>query len=288
MFVADGLVYLELQKTGGTHICRLLETYLHGRPVGKHHRIPGGSASGYMIGSIRNPWDWYVSLWAYGVGGRGAVRTRTVTGLDFNYYHRQLPLAMGKNWLTPGELVTSLWHDAVKPVHRWRNTYRDASDPVLFRTWLKMLLDRKRRFDIGEGYGFSPLSEHAGLLSYRYFRLYTTGDSVYRDRRLMQIESIADYDREFNITHGMIRIESLEDDFIRVLSEAGQPLGAEQIESIRNRQLGRTNASERRPAEFYYDDETIGLVARRERYLIEKYGYHAPDAVRPAERRMSL
>jgi hypothetical protein len=288
MFVADGLVYLELQKTGGSHICRLMERYLHARPEGKHNRVTADIASAHVIGSIRNPWDWYVSLWAYGVGGRGAVRTRTVTGVDFNYYHRLLPLAMGKHWLTPGELASCLWHDAVKPVRRWRSTYHDSSDPALFRAWLKMLLDKKRRFDIGEGYGFSPLSEHAGLLTYRYFRLYTIGDSVYRDRRLAKAGAIADFDREFNITRGMIRTESLEDDFVRVLSEAGRQLDAGQIEAIRSRQTGKTNASERRPAGFYYDDDTIGLVARRERYLIEKYGYHAPDTVRPAERRISL
>jgi len=280
MFVADGLVYLELQKTGGTHICRLLEKYAKGRQGWKHHRLSVNAASDYVIGSIRNPWDWYVSLWAYGVSGQGAVRYRTVTGTDFDYYYRMLPKAMGKNWLTPGEFFTSLSHDLIKPVRQWRETYQNPSDPVLFRAWLKMLLDRKRRFDIGEGYGFSPLSAHSGLLTYRYFRLYTTGNNVYRDHRLKHAECLADYDREYNITRGMIRTESLEDDFIRVLAEAGCSLTEQQVKVIRNREVGKTNVSERRPARYYYDDETMALVARRERYLIEKYGYHPPDQVR--------
>jgi hypothetical protein len=62
MFVADGLVYLELQKTGGSHICRLLEQYANGRPEGKHNRLTAEYSTHYVIGSIRNPWDWYVSL----------------------------------------------------------------------------------------------------------------------------------------------------------------------------------------------------------------------------------
>ena len=70
MFVAQGLIYLELQKTGGTHIRRLLERYTGGKPVGKHNRLPAGSDADFIIGSIRNPWDWYVSLWAYGVTQR--------------------------------------------------------------------------------------------------------------------------------------------------------------------------------------------------------------------------
>lgn len=276
MFVADGLVYLELQKTGGSHICRLLEQYARGRPEGKHNRVIVNNASGYVIGSIRNPWDWYVSLWAYGVSGRGAVQSRSVTGVDFDYYNRMLPKSMGKNWLTPGEFITSLFHDVVKPVRQWREAYQDSSNPMLFRAWLKLLLDRQRRFDIGEGYGFSPLSAHAGLLTYRYFRLYTTGNSVFRDRRLRHLDGIADYDRELNITRGMIRTETLEEDFIRVLGEAGCSLTGEQIKAIRNKEVGKTNVSERKPTQFYYDNEAIALVAQRERYLIEKYGYQPP------------
>jgi hypothetical protein len=276
MFAADGLVYLELQKTGGSHIRRLLEKYVQGRFTGKHNRVTLDTASSYVIGSIRNPWDWYVSLWAYGVGGQGAVRSRTLTGIDLDYYYRMLPKAMGKNWLTPREFIISLVNDAVKPAHQWSQTYKDTSDPALYRTWLKMLLDRKRRFDIGEGYGFSPLSKSAGLMTYRYFRLYTSGNGVYRDQRLKHIERMADFDLEFNITRDMIRTESLEEDFIRILAEAGQSLSEEQISTIRGSAAEKTNVSVRRSAEFYYDNETIDLVAYREKYLIDKYGYQPP------------
>ena len=276
MFVTDALVYLELQKTGGSHICRLLEKCFDGRPEGKHNRLTTGYSDRYVIGSIRNPWDWYVSLWAYGVGGHGAVRSRTGRGIDFSYYHRMLPKAMGKNWLTPSELFSSLIHDAIKPIRQWSLTYGYSSDPELFRSWLKLLLNRKRRFDIGEGYGFSPLSRHAGLLTYRYFRLYTLGDRIFRDRRLQVFSGIVDFDREFNIARGMIRTEALEEDFIRVLSDAGHSFSQDQLRAIRNHKDGKTNVSERQSADFYYDEETVALVAERDRYLIEKYDYAAP------------
>ena len=60
----------------------------------------------------------------------------------------------------------------------------DADDAGLFRKWLKLLLSAENRFDIGEGYGYSPLSRHAGLLTYRYFRLFTLGRAVFTDARL--------------------------------------------------------------------------------------------------------
>lgn len=276
MFVADGTVYLELQKTGGTHIRRLLERYVGGVAIDKHNRLPLDYAGHFVFGSIRNPWDWYVSLWAYGVGGQGAVRERCVAGIDFDYYHRMLPKEMGKNWLTPGQLLVSIYHDAIKPIPRWRGCYRNALDPECFRVWLKLILDSRRRFDIGEGYGFSPLSGWAGLLTYRYFRLFTLGDRVFKDTRLRSPDGIVQYDREFNIARGMIRTEALEEDFIRVLGEAGYRFSEQQLNAIRRREGGKTNVSQRNPVEFYYDDETIALVAERDRYLIEKYGYQPP------------
>lgn len=277
MFVAEGLIYLELQKTGGTHIRRLLEEFTAGRPVGKHNRLLSMKPDDFIIGSIRNPWDWYVSLWAYGVSGRGAVRERCVNGIDFNYYHRLLPKAMGKNWLSPRELAISLFHDAIKPVSKWRHTYNDSSDPELFRNWIRLLLDNRRRFDIGEGYGFSPLSRCAGLLTYRYFRLFTLGDHIFRDSRLASYSCIADFDGELNISRGMIRTESLEEDFIQLLEQAGHALSEDQRAVICNRRTKKTNVSERKSAAWYYDEETIALVAERERYLIEKYNYKAPE-----------
>lgn len=275
MFIADQLIFLELQKTGGSHIRRLLKQYTNGGVQGKHNRLldlPDRA----VIATIRNPWDWYVSLWAYGVGGKGAIRSRVETGVDFNYYYRMLPKAMGKNWLSPGEFLRSFQYDLTKPVAQWRNTYQDSSDPELFREWVRLLFDKKRRFDIGEGYGFSPVSEHAGLLTYRYFRLLTLGDRIFHDQRLSSLSGIAEYDIELNIASNVIRMESLEEDFVKALMDAGIELTEQQVAEIVNKQGGKTNVSQRKPVGFYYDEETADLVARGDCYLIDKYGYQSP------------
>ena len=277
MFLADGLVYLELQKTGGSHINRLLQRYTDGEVKGKHHRLNETLENHYILGSIRNPWDWYVSLWAFGASGKGAIRSRTGRRIDWSpdYYFRLLPESMGRQKLGITELVRSVYHDALKPVTRWQQSYRDVEDADGFRQWLQLVLDKKRRFDIGEGYGFSPVSKHSGLLCYRYFRLYTLGDSVYTDARLKTYSGLQDFDRDCNITDGIIRTDNLEADFIRVLDEAGMSLDDEQIQSIR--EGGKTNASKRNTAAYYYDQESLELVAEQEKYLIRKYGFSAPQ-----------
>ena len=118
MFVTERLIYFGLQKTGGFHIRGLLKQYNDGAPDGKHNHLKDLPDNKVVIGSIRNTWDWYVSLWAYGVSGKGAIRARTARRIDFDYYYRMLSKAMGKNWLTPSELLTSVHHDIVKPVFK--------------------------------------------------------------------------------------------------------------------------------------------------------------------------
>lgn len=276
MFIADQLLFLELQKTGGSHIRKLLEQYTNGRTHGKHNRLLTVPENKSIIGTIRNPWDWYVSLWAYGVGGKGAILSRTGKGLDFDYYYKMLPKDMGKNWLTPGEALVSAYHDLIKPCSQWKKAYSDSTNPECFRAWLKLLLNPDRRFDIGEGYGFSPLSNHSGLLTYRYFRLFTLGQAIFKDQRLRHYDGIKGYDTEKNITSSIIKTESLEEDFIHALTQAGVELGSDELLAIRNKTDGKTNVSERKAATYYYDDETLDLVARKDRYLIDKYRYNAP------------
>src|SRR5690349_15399636 len=73
MFVSDRIVFLELQKTGCTHIRNLLKEIVGGRLVMRHNQAPADLFTGdrFFLGSVRDPWDWHVSLWAYCCDGRG-------------------------------------------------------------------------------------------------------------------------------------------------------------------------------------------------------------------------
>jgi hypothetical protein len=82
MTITDDFIYLELQKTGSTHVTKLLQQ-LHKNnfvKIGKHNTIKTmpkhvlvGFESKIKVGNIRNPWDWYVSLWSFGCQKRGGL-----------------------------------------------------------------------------------------------------------------------------------------------------------------------------------------------------------------------
>jgi hypothetical protein len=78
MYKTDELIYIQIQKTGCSHIAELLSKLFDGKQIGKHnaatqHDLNSGR---HVISSIRNPWDWYLSLWSFGVQGNGGFRNR--------------------------------------------------------------------------------------------------------------------------------------------------------------------------------------------------------------------
>jgi hypothetical protein len=257
MFVTDKLIYLQLQKTACSHIAAMLEQTVGGKKIGLHVPLPRRlrSAGKYIVGSVRNPWDWYVSQWSYGCAGQGALRRRLCGRRLFRLFEKPVS-------------------ELTKPVARWRETYKDHRDPEGFNRWLKMVFDPYRRKDLGEGYSKSPISKFAGLMTYRYVRIYSK--NLRRTRGLTGLEGLKKFDEENNVLNHTIRVESIENDLIQALEAAGYRLSDGQISTIKRGAENRTNPSEHLPTEFYYDEETAGLVARNEKLIIEKYAYSPP------------
>lgn len=279
MYVAERLVFVELHKTGGTHIGTWLARLAPGEQVGKHNRVPPALRDRFVIGSVRNPWDWYVSLWGYGCDGKGAVFQTVTRGLDLGYLWRDLGIEMGSTGIPVGTMLRQAVADLQRPVSAWRRVYRDANDAGAFREWLQMMMDVPRRFDVAEGFGFSPVSQWAGILTYRYLKLFTTLDArLYTDTTLATEAGARAALAKHRLVRGIIRTEHLEEDFIDALQRAGYALTDEQCAAVRAGRHAKTNTSGRRSASYYYDAAAIDLIARREALIIGEHGYVPPAA----------
>ena len=208
MYLADRLAFVELHKTGCSHILRLLKRLVPGVQTGKHtgpkpeHHAPERA----FIGSIRNPWDWYVSLWAYGFGGEGAVYSAAMKNAP----------------------------------ERWRDCYADVDSPACFQAWLAQMHSPAHWPDFAPGYGQMPLSQFAGFMSFRFLSLYCDGPL----RPLDSMEALRRHVQNHSFISHYIRNERLEEDFIEVLAACGQALTDEQQAYVRG--AGRTNTSARR------------------------------------------
>jgi hypothetical protein len=269
VFVNEKLIFIQLEKTGCTHIKRLLQHFLGGTQHDKHSRIPEGFATDgrIIVGSVRNPWDWYVSMWSYGCLRQGSL-----------YADLTAPLKIrGHGYRTePALALRRLCNELAKVRRRWQDCYADALDPRLFRRWLRMLHDPANSYDLMDDYAKSPMSHHAGFFTYRYARLFARSlDCLFMPemKDSARLRSVLEQDIQPDF---IIRNENLEQDLITLLEQCRVALSTEQVAFIHS--TYKTNPSQReRKTGYYYDPETIELVHSRDRLLIEKYGYAAPD-----------
>lgn len=268
MFVTDRLVFLQLEKTGCTHIKKLLTHLCGGTQFEKHSRITEDFRNGdrFILGSVRDPWDWYISMWSYGCLGKGSLHANLTSPARIrgHGFRKDAPLALRR-----------LINEPMRMRRKWADTYADAKDARLFRRWLALLSEPENRWDTQDQFSESPVSRYAGYYSYRYAHLFTRDlDALYSSametaenfRALIQDGSMLDF---------VIRNERLEDDLLDVFRQCGIQLSNPQIEFVRS--LEKTNASVReRKHHYYYDRETTKLVLARDEFIIEKYGYKPP------------
>jgi len=255
MLISDRLIYLALHKTGCSHVLKLLEstTGLNGVVIGKHNTINEVSAerlgdfkNKIKAGNIRNPWDWYVSLWAFGCMKKGGLYDHLVTN----------------NFLKSIKNPKSLF--AAKK--NWKEVYADAENISLFQKWLKMVLVTDRN-DIPEFKKNNP-HDFIGLLSFRYMQLYTT-DFKSANSVITGYDDLYTFDKKNNFLNMFIRNEYLESDFIELMKKIEIP----ETSYSALLQAPKTNASQRKSYHQYYDTELVELVHAKEKLIIDKHGY---------------
>jgi len=268
MYIGKKLIYLQLQKTGCTHIADLLSKMIPGKQVGKHNWLKNYNTDKFIIGSIRNPLDWYVSLWAYGCSKKGAL-FNNLTNRKYSM------LSSFKEFIVSGNLFfTEFINEFIKSYNSWNETYEDYNDANNFRLWLKLMYNSERKIDLGEKYYSSSISNFAGFMTYRYCKLHMKDffkKICFKD--IKTYDELLKYDKNNNILDYVIRNESLGNDLIKALEFAGYNITDTIINLIMDSEKQKKNVSKHRDINFYYDSETKKLVLKREKFIIEKYNY---------------
>ena len=265
MFISEKIIFLELHKTGCTHIRNLLMDHVGGRLEGKHNQATADllSTRPFVLGSVRNPWEWYVSLWSYGCDNRGAVFERATTSVRIR----------GHGWRThPLRALRSLYNDLRRDTEKWRHFYSNPGDASAFDGWLRAVLSTESLRNLPLPYGSRNIARFAGLMSYRYVNLFC---------HKRGIDSVRDFgtlidhaNRNCFITH-FIRNESLAADLIAALRACDVAVGMRHEQAILG--ASKSNPSSRKlPTASLYTPDTAALVAEKERLIVERFGYRSP------------
>lgn len=253
MIEYESFIYLDVYRTGSTHIVSLLpkitdekmmQTFRHA-PLTKAH--PTGLAGGKLVfATVRNPWDWYVSLWAYGTDGKSAVR-------------RYLTQHLGANEV---EAV----YDKSQPERAFRDWLKLMHDPAVLQRVMSEYLPES---------GLAPI---LGLYTYRYLRVTTRFPRLLlRSPFIRSIDGARRHHRLLKSYSAVLRNEQLSEDLIALIeANRGRCRFADNAaETIMRMDKRPRNASGRDLPSHrdYYDDETRGLVAKRDRFFIDEFNY---------------
>jgi hypothetical protein len=266
MFISKKIVYLEMQKTGSTHVRQVLKRYVGGKTGERHEQLVDYESmkDRLIASSIRNPWDWYVSLWNFGCSGSGGLARYLTHAPISEIRHATQHSGWGVGLSTAGRALARFGRHP-----QWRKLYSDRDNQDHFRAWLRLILGEEGLFIAKEGYAASAIKTEIGLMTFRFLAL-TTEFNAWNavGRQTTSRERI----RAFASTHGIarriLRMEQLNQDLHDLLAVIGKPVSIEELDAI-----GKTNASAHAKYGHYYDAETIELVAQRDWLIIERFGY---------------
>src|SRR3954447_13492985 len=235
MIEFENFVYLDVYRTGSKHVIELLRTITEESEVRswRHSSItkggPFATPRGKVVfASVRNPWDWYVSLWSYGTNKLEAIRRY---------------------------LLEIKSRDEVKRLY-------DPSRPeAAFREWLKIIHDPvlADRF-MREDYPQSKLSPFMGLYTYRFLRV-TTHYPRYllRSWRIPNAGAIRSFHARRKAYELLLRSERLTDDLTDLVTRIGDRcrFRPNAVDLIHIADLERINLSDRPLTGYrdYYDEE---------------------------------
>jgi len=260
MFLGNKIVYLELHKTGCSRVIELIKGFpqIEGAFTKKHDSFSDLTNnqkeifnSAVKIGNVRNPWDWYVSLWAYGCQKNGRL------------YNATAGLKLKDILFSPGDLL--------RQRHEWKKAYSDVQNPENFKLWLRLLFDNSpaSRYN-KESFHISGASAHIGLFSLRFMRLYSKSFNS-QLKILTSFSLFKDYfDNQLFIDH-YIKNESLEEDFVLAMNSEGYNIDISSSQSLQKKE--RINYSKHLPYFEYYDADLKALVHEKEKLIIDKFNY---------------
>lgn len=268
MFKCDEFIYIQMQKTACSHIATLLAQLFNGKTIGKHNSASAKQlqTTTYFIASMRNPWDWYLSLWTFGVSKRGRLWQHLT-----HKYWLDLARAIEQD---PKNITQYCVDFFKKDTKKWQRVYQNNADVKAFRLWLTQL--HQPNSNLGEGYDESGASHQIGFMTYRYLYLCCQFNRWSNEPNLSlgKFNTLKQIDQEYCYIDYFIRQENLEATLIEAI-ERVRALSTKEKLFIQNSQ--KTNTSPRAfPLTDYYDRHCVELIANRDRLLIEKFNYQPP------------
>ena len=153
MFISKKICFLELEKTGISSIKKFLKNHIKDGEITRPHDYVTEDLLKkklFFVGSMRNPYDWYISRWSYG------CMMKNEDSMYKNLVNKRLSYSRIKN--INGQYLkkfTYLKKQIFKNNKFWSELYSDPYNAKNFQKWLKAILGGNKKNELAEQYFFS-------------------------------------------------------------------------------------------------------------------------------------
>jgi hypothetical protein len=270
MIATDHFTFVHLHKSGGSFVSQFLLRFVpSARRIGYHYPLallPQEHRDLPVLGCVRNPWDFYVSYYAFQSELLADARRRAdaMSGPEI-----AASAAAGRDIFNG---VDVLFDEASRAgtgdfASVTRTLLRLGTDDVLLdhvQARMPTELDRRDRAGPIQAEGFRGMNVRARDLA----RIRGTGDGLYTFlfRHL--------YGDARDVT--FLRMESLRSDLLEYLVQVGVPVCADMRGFLRDGEP--VNVSRHEPYPEYYDGALAALVQERDGEVARRFDYRF-DAV---------
>ena len=269
MFISDRLCFLELGKTGCSYIREVLsENIPQGNLTHIHDTIDSEllNSNQFFLGSIRNPFDWYVSLWAFGcLHKKKDPLYSNLTSRRINPFRLS---SINKNYLKKIKFISN---QLIKNIGINKKLYSDPLNVDNFREWIKMILEKKNKNQLGEHYAISNTNKFIGYMTFHYLLRFIKPNKLYMlfNNEINNYEDLKSFDKNFNFIMSMLKFESIDQDLINIFNKLNIPINKTVIlqKKAVNKSVRLKNTMD------YYNAETIKIVRQNDSLIFEKYRY---------------
>ena len=269
MFISDRLCFLELGKTGCSYIREVLsENIPQGNLTHIHDTIDSEllNSNRFFLGSIRNPFDWYVSLWAFGcLHKKKDPLYSNLTSRRINPFRLS---SINKNYLKKIKFISN---QLIKSIGINKKLYSDPLNVDNFREWIKMILKKKNKNQLGEHYAISNTNKFIGYMTFHYLLRFIKPNKLYMlfNNEINNYEDLKNFDKNFNFIMSMLKFENIDQDLINIFNKLNIPINKTVIlqKKAVNKSVRLKNTMD------YYNDETIKIVRQNDSLIFEKYRY---------------
>ena len=264
MFISKKICFLELEKTGISSIKKFLKSHIKDGEITRPHDYVTEDLLKkklFFVGSMRNPYDWYISRWSYG------CMMKNEDSMYKNLVNKRLSYSRIEN--IKGKYLkkfTYLKKQIFKNSKFWSELYSDPYNAKNFQKWLKAILGSNKKNELAEQYYFSSFGKNLGYMTFRYLIMFTKPNNRNQIfNNLNSYNDIKNFDKEFNFINYFIKVENLYADLNKLFKTLNL--------NIEN-DLEKINTSNRnKEINYYYDDDCKEIVKQNEKFLFEKYNY---------------